>query len=89
MGIGDAYFVDANDERDNLSVLRAILRAFGRDEDDFDWAPDRPGHDLRYAIDASKLQRELGWKPTYTDFDAGLSATIDWCRQHESWWREA
>lgn len=87
--IGETYLVGANGERDNLSVLRAILRTFGRDEDDFDWAPDRPGHDLRYAIDASKLQRELGWKPMHTDFDAGLSATIDWYRQHESWWRKA
>lgn len=87
--IGETYLVGANGERDNLSVLRAILRTFGRDEDDFDWAPDRPGHDLRYAIDASKLQRELGWKPMHTDFDAGLSETIDWYRQHESWWRVA
>ena len=69
--------------------MRAILRAFGRSEDDFDWVPDRPGHDLRYAIDSTKLRCELGWEPVHTDFDAGLAATIEWYRAHLSWWRGA
>lgn len=81
--IGETYLVGADGERGNLSVLRAILRAFDRDEDDFDWAPDRPGHDLRCAIDASKLRRELGWKPAHTDFEAGLAAAISWYRANE------
>ena len=57
--IGETYLIGADGERDNLTVLREILRAFGRPEDDFDWVRDRPGHDRRYAIDSSKLRREL------------------------------
>mgnify|MGYP000839353215 FL=1 len=66
-----------------------ILRAMGRDADDFDWVADRPGHDRRYAIDSSKLRRELGWKPQHTDFAAGLKRTIKWYVENESWWRQA
>ena len=61
----------------------------GRPEDDFDWVRDRPGHDRRYAIDPTKLRRELGWEPAHTDFAAGLERTIAWYRDHESWWRAA
>ena len=87
--IGETYLVGADGERDNLTVLRAILRAFGRPGDDFDWVRDRPGHDRRYAIDSSKLRRELGWEPAHTDFAAGLAETIRWYRENESWWRPA
>ena len=87
--IGETYLVGADGERDNLTVLRAILRAFGRPGDDFDWVRDRPGHDRRYAIDSSKLRRELGWEPAHTDFAAGLAETIEWYRENESWWRPA
>ena len=87
--LGESYLVGADGERDNLSVMRAILRAFGRPEDDFDRVPDRPGHDLRYAIDSTKLRCELGWEPVRTDFDSGLAATIEWYRAHVSWWRGA
>ncbi len=76
-------------ERDNLTVLRGILRAFGRPEDDFDRVRDRPGHDRRYAIDSAKLRRELGWRPAHTDFAAGLAATVEWHRANEAWWRPA
>jgi dTDP-glucose 4,6-dehydratase len=48
---------------------------------------DRPGHDLRYAIDFTRLREELGWTPTYTNFGDGLAATIDWYRNNEAWWR--
>ena len=58
---------------DNLTVLREIFKAFGRPEDDFDWARDRPGHDRCYVIDAAKLRRELGWEPSHTDFAAVAS----------------
>jgi dTDP-glucose 4,6-dehydratase len=61
----------------------------GQPEDAFDHVVDRPGHDLRYAIDSSKLRRELGWRPRYESFEAGLQATIDWYRDHEAWWRPA
>ncbi len=74
---------------DNLTVLREIFKAFGRPEDDFDWVRDRPVHDRRYAIDAAKLRRELGWQPSHTDFAAGLAETIAWYRDNEAWWRPA
>ena len=87
--IGETYLIGADGERDNLTVLRTILRLMGRPEDAFDWVRDRPGHDRRYAIDPSKLRRELGWKPLHTDFEAGLEATIAWYRDNEAWWRPA
>ncbi len=87
--VGETYLIGADGERSNIDVLRAILRAMGRPEDDFDWVRDRPGHDRRYAIDSTKLRRELGWMPAHTDFDQGLAATIAWYRDHESWWRPA
>ena len=64
-----------------------ILAHFGRDADDYDLVTDRAGHDLRYAIDATKLRTELGWQPWYESFRTGLRQTIDWYRDHESWWR--
>ncbi|MDN0063281.1 dTDP-glucose 4,6-dehydratase [Collinsella ihumii] len=87
--IGETYLIGADGERSNIDVLRAILRAMRRPEDDFDWVRDRPGHDRRYAIDPTKLRRELGWEPAHTDFAAGLERTIAWYRDHESWWRAA
>ncbi len=87
--IGETYLIGADGERSNIDVLRAILASMGRDEDDFDWVRDRPGHDRRYAIDSTKLRRELGWEPAHTDFAAGLASTIAWYREHEEWWRPA
>ncbi|MCF6412907.1 dTDP-glucose 4,6-dehydratase [Collinsella tanakaei] len=87
--IGETYLIGADGERSNIDVLRAILRAMGKPEDDFDWVRDRPGHDRRYAIDPTKLRRELGWEPAHTDFAAGLERTIAWYRDHEPWWRAA
>lgn len=87
--IGETYLIGADGELDNITVLREILKAFGRPEDDFDWVRDRPGHDRRYAIDATKLRTELGWEPSHTDFAAGLAETIRWYRDNEAWWRPA
>ena len=87
--VGETYLIGADGERDNLTVLREILKAFGRDADDFDWVRDRPGHDRRYAIDSTKLRRELGWEPQHTDFAEGLAETIAWYRENEAWWRPA
>ena len=79
----------ADGEKSNITVLRMILEAMGRDPEDFDWVADRPGHDRRYAIDSTKLQRELGWRPAHTDFAGGLRATIEWYVANESWWSSA
>lgn len=84
--IGETYLIGADGERNNLEVLKAILRALERNPDDFDWVKDRPGHDRRYAIDSTKLRTELGWQPQHTDFDAGLAATVAWYRDHVDWW---
>ncbi|MGV0626175.1 dTDP-glucose 4,6-dehydratase [Mycolicibacter minnesotensis] len=84
--LGRTYLIGAEGERDNRTVLRTILRLMDFDPDDFDHVADRPGHDLRYAIDPSALRDELGWQPEHHDFEAGLRATIDWYRTHESWW---
>ncbi|MCU1624726.1 MAG: rfbB [Frankiales bacterium] len=85
--IGETYLIGADGEKNNKEVVEAILRAFGRSADDYDHVTDRPGHDLRYAIDAGKLRTELGWTPTYGDFDAGLLATVEWYKANEAWWR--
>ncbi|WP_277209344.1 dTDP-glucose 4,6-dehydratase [Isoptericola croceus] len=87
--VGETYLIGADGETSNLQVVRTLLEVFGRDADDFDHVVDRPGHDLRYAIDASRLRDELGWTPRYTDFRAGLEATVAWYRANEAWWRPA
>ena len=87
--MGETYLIGADGEKNNITVLRMILTAMGRDPEDFDWVADRPGHDRRYAIDSTKLQRELGWRPAHTDFAEGLKQTIDWYVENESWWRPA
>lgn len=83
---GTTYLIGADGERDNLSVLRMILRLMDQDPDDFDQVHDRAGHDLRYAIDATALRRDLGWAPKHTDFAEGLRDTIEWYRNNEWWW---
>lgn len=87
--IGETYLIGANGEKSNIEVLHEILSLMGQPEDAFDWVRDRPGHDRRYAIDPTKLERELGWKPVHTDFAEGLAQTIEWYREHEEWWRLA
>ena len=87
--VGETYLIGADGERSNIDVLRMIMETMGHDPDDFDHVPDRPGHDRRYAIDASKLRRELGWRPTHADFSAGLRQTINWYAANEAWWRPA
>ena len=87
--IGETYLIGANGERNNIDVLRAILERMGQPTDAFDWVRDRPGHDRRYAIDPTKLESELGWKPIHTSFSEGLDQTIAWYAEHEDWWRDA
>ncbi len=85
--IGQTYLIGADGETDNKTVVETILSILGHPVDAYDHVTDRPGHDLRYAIDSTRLRTELGWTPRYTDFDAGLRATIEWYRDNESWWR--
>lgn len=87
--IGETYLIGANGEHSNLAVVQALLRIFGRPVDDIDFVTDRAGHDRRYAIDASRLRDELGWRPQFEDFAVGLEATVNWYRANEPWWREA
>ncbi|WP_206473164.1 dTDP-glucose 4,6-dehydratase [Dietzia sp. KRD202] len=84
--IGRTYLIGANSEVNNVTVVRAILELMGRDADDFDHVTDRPGHDLRYAIDATTLREELGWAPRFTDFRLGLADTIRWYKDNRCWW---
>ena len=87
--IGETYLIGADGEANNLRVVRTLLELAGQDADAYDLVADRPGHDLRYAIDATKIRTELGWEPSYSDFRSGLADTIDWYRHHEDWWRPA
>lgn len=87
--IGETYLVGSDGEHDNKTVVEYILGLMDQPVDAYDLVTDRPGHDLRYAIDYSKLRDELGWEPRFQDFKQGLSETIDWYRQHESWWSPA
>jgi dTDP-glucose 4,6-dehydratase len=64
-----------------------ILETMGKDSKEYDHVNDRPGHDLRYAIDSSKLRNELGWQPKFTDFKTGLADTIKWYQDNEDWWK--
>lgn len=84
--LGETYLIGADGEKNNIDVLHAILKGMGKDENDFDWVKDRPGHDRRYAIDSTKLRTELGWQPQHTNFEEGLAQTIQWYKDNESWW---
>ncbi|AZA10152.1 dTDP-glucose 4,6-dehydratase [Corynebacterium pseudopelargi] len=88
--VGETYIIGAdNDHVNNLQVIQMINELMGRDKNDFEHVNDRPGHDLRYAMDSSKLRRELGWTPKFTDQSGmrdGLAETIAWYREHQDWW---
>lgn len=84
--VGEIYNVGGHNERTNLEVVKTILKALGKPESLIHHVADRPGHDLRYAIDPTKLETELGWKPQYS-FDTGIVQTIEWYLTHKEWWR--
>ncbi|WP_022910598.1 dTDP-glucose 4,6-dehydratase [Aestuariimicrobium kwangyangense] len=85
--IGETYLIGADGEKNNVSVIELILALMGQPTDAYDHVNDRAGHDLRYAIDSSKLRSELGWQPQFTSFEDGLADTIAWYRDNEAWWR--
>ncbi|WP_438341136.1 dTDP-glucose 4,6-dehydratase [Lactiplantibacillus plantarum] len=85
--IGETYLIGADGEMNNKDVLEMILELMGQPKDAYDVVKDRLGHDLRYAIDSTKLRTELGWQPEFTDFRSGLKATIDWYTDHQDWWQ--
>ena len=84
--LGETYLIGADGEQDNAAIVTLLLELMGKPADWFDHVPDRPGHDLRYAIDSAKLRSETDWTPRYRDIRAGLAQTIGWYREHEDWW---
>jgi len=83
---GRVYNVGARAERYNLDVVREILRQLGKPESLVQFVKDRPGHDRRYAMNAARIEAELGWRPRVT-FEEGLAATVRWYQDHADWWR--
>ena len=84
--VGEVYNIGGHNERTNLEVVKTILNQLGKSEDLIHYVKDRPGHDLRYAIDPTKIETELGWKPQYV-FETGIKQTIDWYLEHKDWWQ--
>lgn len=82
--IGEVYNLGGHSERTNLEVVKTILKQLGKDESLIEYVTDRPGHDLRYAIDSTKAERELGWNRTYT-FENGIEETINWYVDNQKW----
>lgn len=84
--IGETYLIGSDGEKNNKEVIELILKLMGKSPSDYEHVNDRPGHDLRYAIDSTRLKEELGWEPEFTNFEDGLKDTIDWYKQNENWW---
>lgn len=84
--VGEVYNVGGHNERTNLEVVKTILKALDKQESLIEYVTDRPGHDMRYAIDPTKLETELGWKPKY-NFETGIQQTIEWYLNNQEWWK--
>jgi dTDP-glucose 4,6-dehydratase len=87
--LGETYLIGADGEMSNKDVVALILELMGKPADWFDHVPDRPGHDLRYAIDSTKLRTETDWRPAHPDVRSGLADTIAWYENNQDWWRTA
>jgi dTDP-glucose 4,6-dehydratase len=83
---GEVYNIGGHNERTNLEVVKTILKHLNKPESLIKYVTDRPGHDRRYAIDPTKIETELGWKPEY-NFDTGIVKTIEWYLENEDWWK--
>lgn len=84
--VGEVYNIGGHNERTNLSVVKVILSILGKDESLIEYVTDRPGHDLRYAIDPTKISKELGWLPK-TSFEEGIKKTVQWYLDNKEWWQ--
>lgn len=83
---GEIYNISSGNELSNITIVKQILKLLDKQEDLITFVADRPGHDLRYSLDSSKIRRELGWKPKY-DFWSALKETVNWYVENESWWK--
>ncbi len=83
----ETYCIGGNNERSNLELTHAILAAMGKDESSIEYVTDRLGHDRRYAIDAAKIKRDLGWEPTRSAWPGALESTVKWYVDNETWWQ--
>ena len=84
--VGEVYNIGGHNERQNIQVVKAILKELGKGEELIEHVTDRKGHDRRYAIDPTKIREELGWEPT-TSPEEGIKATVKWYQEHEDWWQ--
>ena len=82
---GEVYNIGGHEEKANIDIVKTILKKLGKSEDLIEFVKDRPGHDLRYAMNPKKIESELGWKPSVT-FEEGLDQTIDWYLNNKGWW---
>jgi dTDP-glucose 4,6-dehydratase len=85
--IGETYCIGGDGEKENIWIAKKLLEILGKDDSMIEYVTDRPGHDRRYAIDFSKIKRELGWQPEVT-LEVGLTKTVEWFRENESWWKK-
>lgn len=84
---GEVYNIGASNELPNITIVKLILQALGKSEDLIQYVKDRPGHDKRYAIDSSKIKKELGWQPKFT-FEQAIVNTIEWYVNNKEWWEK-
>ena len=84
--VGETYCIAGREERQNIDVARIILKTLGKPESLIEFVKDRPGHDLRYPLDSSKIEKELGFKQG-VNFEQGLENTIKWYKENENWWK--